>query len=259
MASVKDKRPATKGLGAKQDATQNLSQRDLIERGGRGFEKFIHDAQQDIERASKLHARLRSIGLEGITTREQFRDAVQGSDLTTEAGQKRFVELLALAKDFVPLSPPIEEAVAAAAPTAERVAVDSSRTKEEDQTMSSTTDKDYIDARLNAMAASLDQRLETAAAKSDGRLEVIETRIDGRLASIESSMRASFAEFGAIQSKNNAETLKWIVATGLIIGGLGLGCLTFIANNFTTKQPAQPVAAQAQPAPAVSMPSATKP
>lgn len=116
--------------------------------------------------------------------------------------------------------------------------------------MSATTDKDYIDARLKAMSDSLDQRLETAAVKSDGRLEVIETRMDGRMASIESSMRASFAEFGAAQSKNNADVLKWIVATGLTVIGLSVAALTFIITNARPKAPLAtpaPIVIYAQP------------
>ena len=65
MASVKDKRPAARGPGAKLPNKQNLDQRALIERGGEGFEKFIQQTRQDNERATELHARLRGIGLEG--------------------------------------------------------------------------------------------------------------------------------------------------------------------------------------------------
>ncbi|HKF94273.1 MAG TPA: hypothetical protein VKB96_06665 [Gammaproteobacteria bacterium] len=39
---------------AKPDGIPNLSQRDLIEKGGRGFEKFIQDTRQDNERATEL-------------------------------------------------------------------------------------------------------------------------------------------------------------------------------------------------------------
>lgn len=130
--------------------------------------------------------------------------------------------------------------------------VDNAAMPSDDEKMNATTDKDYIDARLKAMSDSLDQRLETAAAKSDGRLEVIETRMDGRIASIESSMRASFAEFGAAQSKNNADVLKWIVATGLTVIGISLTALTFIITNARPKAPAAPTAPlviYAQPAP----------
>ena len=206
MASVKDKRPAARGPGAKLPNKQNLDQRALIERGGEGFEKFIQQTRQDNERATELHARLRGIGLEGITTREQFRDAVKGADLNTEAGRKRFVELLALAKDFVPLSPPVEE-VPVVGSQVESAEVDSLPTKEEDQSMSTLT-REEIDAKL----------------------ELIETRMDGRVASIESSVRASIAE--SQETRRDIKSLKvtMIITAIATVGSIAAFNATVLSN-----------------------------
>lgn len=252
MASVKVKSPATRGPGVQSANDQILNQRDLLDKAGKGFEKFIQDSRQQNERAAEINSRLHALGLEGMTTREQFRDAVLGQNLTTEDGQKRFVELLALAKDFASLTPPIEEV-----PAPTPAIVDTPPTKEEDQAMSATTDKDYIDARLKAMSDSLDQRLETAAVKSDGRLEVIETRMDGRVASIEHMLAAKFAALDANVHKTNADTIKWTVGLFITIGLLGLALMTFLINNSGKFSATQPPAATSSAQSAATAPAAT--
>ena len=256
MASVKVKRPATRGLGGQPTNGPILNQRDLLDNAGKGFEKFIRDSRQQNERATEINVRLRALGLEGMATREQFRDAVKGTDPSTEDGAKRFAGLLALAKDFASLTPPIEE-VPGADLHAERVVVDNLPISDDDEKMSATTDKDYIDARLKAMSDSLDQRLETAAAKSDGRLEVIETRLDGSLASIEQMLAAKFSALDANVHKTNADTIKWTVGLFITIGALGLAIMTFLINNsgkFSVSQPpaAAPITQLSAPTPALT-------
>lgn len=200
MASVKDKRPAARGPGAKPTSKPNLTQRELVERAGKNFEDFIQGTRQQSERAAGLHDRLSALGLEGLATREQFRDAVLGQNLTTVAGQKRFVELLALAKDFASLTPPIEEPPAPAS-----AVVDTPRTKEEDQPMSTPT-REEIDAKL----------------------ELIETRMDGRVASIESSVRAAIAE--SQETRRDIKSLKWTIiftAVATVVGLWGVNAAIF--------------------------------
>lgn len=269
MASVKVRSPATRGPGVQSTNDPILNQRELLERAGKGFEKFIQDSRQQNERAAEINVRLRALGLEGMTTREQFRDTVKGANLNTEDGAKRFVGLLALAKDFASLTPPIEEAPDADL-HAERVVVDNLPTKEEDQAMSATTDKDYIDARLKAMSDSLDQRLETAAAKSDGRLEIIETRMDARVEAIDAKLAAGqasmeqllarkFAEFDSTLHKSTADTVKWVAGTVLALGVIGISLMTFLLNNVAPKAPAAapaPLIIYAQPTPAAAPPVA---
>lgn len=268
MASVKVKSPATRGPGVQSANDQILNQRDLLDKAGKGFEKFIQDSRQQNERAAEINSRLHALGLEGMATREQFRDAVLGQNLTTEDGQKRFVELLALAKDFASLTPPIEEV-----PAPTPAIVDTPPTKEEDQAMSATTDKDYIEARLKAMSDSLDQRLETAAAKSDGRLEVIETRMDARIASLDVKLAtgmaamdakfdANFARFESLLHKTTADihkattdTLSRVVAIVSGLVGVGIAVIVLVINNMAPK----PASAQPPPAVIYAQPAATAP
>ena len=142
-----------------------------------------------------------------------------------------------------------------------------------ESTMSATTDKDYIDARLKAMSDSLDQRLETAAAKSDGRLEVIETRMDARMAALDAKLAtgiaamdakldANFARFESMLHKSSADihkattdTLSRVVAIVSGLVGIGIAVIVLVLNNMAPK-PA-PIA----PAPVViyAQPAATAP
>ncbi|OEZ64158.1 hypothetical protein [Duganella sp. HH105] len=240
MASVKDKKPAARGPGAKPANKPVLNQRELVEKAGKNFEDFVQGARQQNERATEMHARLRALGLEGLTTREQFRDAVQGTDLSAEGGAERFVELLALAKDFASLTPLIEEVPSLAAD-----AVDIPPTKEEDQPMSSLTQE------------VLDARLETIETRMDGRIATMEAKIDGKFAGVDSK----FAELRTEMHKGFADMTKWIVATVLGVGALSIGIMTFLLNNAAPKVPAAPAAAPApiiiyaQPAPAATAPS----
>lgn len=151
--------------------------------------------------------------------------------------------------------------------------VDSIPSKEEDQTMSAITDKDYIDARLKGMSESLDQRLETAAVKSDGRLEVIETRMDARIASMDAKLvtgmaamdakfDANFARFESLLHKTTADihkattdTLSRVIAIVSGLVGIGIAVIVLVITNLAPKPapvaPA-PVVVYAQPAPATT-------
>jgi hypothetical protein len=207
MASVKDKTPAARGPGAKSASKPALNQRELVEKAGKNFEAFIQGTRQQSERAIELHGRLRALGMEGLTTREQFRDAVRGANLTTEDGQKRFVELLALAEDFASLTPPIEEP-----PAQTSAAVDTSHTKEEDRPMNAPT-REEIDAKL----------------------ELIETRMDGRVASIERSVQASIDE--SRETRRDIKSLKWTilftaVATVVALWGVNAAIFSNMVASF---------------------------
>lgn len=248
MASVKDKIPAARETDAKLDGKLMLGQADL-ERAGKNFEKFIQGTHQENERAREMHARLRTLGLEGITTREQFRDAVKGTSPSTEVGAHRFVELLRLAKDFASLTPPIEE-IATPSPTP----VDTSPATDEDGTMNATTDKDYIDAKLLAATNQMIGDIKAANAASDGRLATIDARMDGRIASIESKMDANFARFEATIQKSTADTVKWVAGIVMGLGVIGISLMTFLLNNVAPKAPSTspapaPIIIYAQPSP----------
>ncbi|MGK5049483.1 hypothetical protein ACQ4WP_26845 [Janthinobacterium sp. GB4P2] len=120
-----------------------------------------------------------------------------------------------------------------------------------DEQMSAPTEKDYINAKL-----------EAAAAKADGRLEALEARIDGRLASIESKMDTKFAELRTDMHKGTAELVKWVVGTAIAMAAVAITVMTFVLNNAVPKAPAappaqpQPIVIYAQPAPPAAAPPA---
>lgn len=132
-------------------------------------------------------------------------------------------------------------------------ALDTPSRKEEDQTMSTTTDKDYIDAKLLAATNQMIGDIKTANAIADGRLATIEARTDGRIASIEEKMIANFARFDATLHKSTADTVKWVAGTVLALGVIGISLMTFLLNNVAPKAPAAaptPIIIYAQPTPA---------
>lgn len=68
-------------------------------------QNFLTDAERLAPVAKALDAAMASLGLSGVTTREQFKAVVQGLDLTTEAGNKELASLLALADAFAQVHP----------------------------------------------------------------------------------------------------------------------------------------------------------
>ncbi|WP_219117108.1 hypothetical protein [Janthinobacterium sp. UMAB-56] len=131
--------------------------------------------------------------------------------------------------------------------------VDNEATPGDDEKMSATTDKDYIDAKLAAATAQMIGDIKTANAIADGRLATIEARTDGRIASIEEKMIANFARFDATLHKSTADTVKWVAGTVLALGVIGISLMTFLLNNVAPKGPAAapaPIIIYAQPTPA---------
>jgi len=92
----------------------------------------------------------------------------------------------------------------------------------------------------------------------NARLETIETRMDARLSSIENVIATKFAEFDARLQKANADTIKWVAATVIAIGAVGLALMTFLINNASLRSAASAppivIAVPAQAAPAKPAP-----
>ncbi|WP_209930522.1 phage tail length tape measure family protein [Paraburkholderia sp. LEh10] len=61
---------------------------------------FVPATEQVANQAKSVTDQLAKLGMSGIRTNEQFRAAVEGIDLTTDAGQKLYVQMLALAPAF---------------------------------------------------------------------------------------------------------------------------------------------------------------
>lgn len=102
--------------------------------------------------------------------------------------------------------------------------------------MGTTTDKDYIDAKL----------------------ETIETKMDGRLSSFEAVVDAKFSELRSDMHKGFADMTKWIVGTVIGVAAMSVTIMTFVLNNATPKaqtpSPAPIVIYTTPPAAAATIP-----
>lgn len=107
--------------------------------------------------------------------------------------------------------------------------------------MNSTTDKDYIDAKLEATIAHF-----------TGELKAIELMLNARIDGLEAGFRLLREEFDARFAKFENRLIKWVVAT--VLGGvvLNTSIMTALLLNRPPPAPAAPVApiiVYAQPAP----------
>ncbi|RQR37853.1 phage tail tape measure protein [Burkholderia sp. Bp9142] len=88
---------------------------DSFSRSATYFYQHFTTADQQAQDAQKAVAdQLSALGYTGIRTRDQFRDLVESMDLSTDAGQKAYAALLALAPAFDSVVSSYESAVASA-------------------------------------------------------------------------------------------------------------------------------------------------
>lgn len=137
--------------------------------------------------------------------------------------------------------------------------IDNPPAKADDEPMSATTDKDYIDAKLLAITAQLVGDIKAANAATDGRLALIEKSIDGKLEAIGHQLAAQVADMKAAASARGTDNVKWMAGTMITLAALSMAYMTFLVNNASPKAPATapaPIIIYAQPAPtAVAAPT----
>lgn len=63
-------------------------------------QNFVPAAEQTANQAKSVTDQLAALGMSSVKTNDQFREAVEGIDLTTTAGQQLYVQMLALAPAF---------------------------------------------------------------------------------------------------------------------------------------------------------------
>lgn len=94
---------------------------DALQEGTAFFaENFLSEAERIAPLQQAVTAELKRLGLESISTKEQFKQAVLGLDVTTEAGAELYAALIALAPAFAKVSDYMEEAADTAAEVARR-------------------------------------------------------------------------------------------------------------------------------------------
>ena len=104
--------------------------------------------------------------------------------------------------------------------------------------MNSTSDKDYIDAKLEAVIAQF-----------TGELKAIELMLNARIDSLEASFNLLREEFEARFAQFESRLIKWVVAT--VLGGvvLNTSIMTALLLNRPSPAPVTPIVIYAQPAP----------
>jgi TP901 family phage tail tape measure protein len=109
---------------------------------------FLTDAEKIAPVKKAVNEALTSLGLAGVTTKEQFKNIVNGLDLTSEAGAKLFNDLLDLAPAFAQ--------VADAADSAAQAAKDAAEAAEEAQKAAFEAAMKAVDASFNRLKKSVD-------------------------------------------------------------------------------------------------------
>jgi hypothetical protein len=103
--------------------------------------------------------------------------------------------------------------------------------------MRATTDKDYIDAKLEATAA----RLEGAVRENEAQIKALEQSVRADLAAQSAQLEANF-------HRTQSEIIKWVAATCIGSSALTIAAMSFMLSTYTPKSPA-PIIVYAQPAP----------
>ncbi|NVM74333.1 hypothetical protein FHW83_000093 [Duganella sp. SG902] len=111
--------------------------------------------------------------------------------------------------------------------------------------MNSITDKDYVDAKLEATVARFTGELKAHELILGARIDALTQSTDSGFKSLREEFEARFAKF-------ETRLIKWVVAT--VLGGvvLNTSITTALLLNRTPPAPAAPVApiiVYAQPAP----------
>lgn len=85
-------------------------------------QNYLTEAERLAPVIESVTDKMAELGLEGIKTKEQFRDLVRAQDLTTEAGQQVFVELMDIQGAFLTVANAAEQTEAAAKAAAAAIA-----------------------------------------------------------------------------------------------------------------------------------------
>ncbi|MTV36799.1 hypothetical protein [Duganella radicis] len=110
--------------------------------------------------------------------------------------------------------------------------------------MNSITDKDYIDAKLDATVARFTGELKAHELAMTGRIDALAQSTDSGFKSIRQEFETRFAKF-------ESRLIKWVVAT--VLGGVVLNTsittALLLSRQPPAPAPAAPIIIYAQPAP----------
>ena len=118
--------------------------------------------------------------------------------------------------------------------------------------MNANSDKDYIDAKTEAVRAGMDGRLDAFEANVNGRFAELNAKIDKSVAELNAKIDTAFADLNAKIDKLGADLRKdiaefsarmvqWMVGIFLASMAIFITLMTFVLNNAVPKAaPATP-------------------
>lgn len=125
--------------------------------------------------------------------------------------------------------------------------------------MSATTDKDYIDAKLQAASAQMLGEVRHANAEVVGNLKEYQAQSIARMDAMEQTMRSAaksledgidtrFAQFEANLQRALSETIKWVAGTVIAGVTVSVSVTSFLLHNTGPKSaPIAPIVVYARP------------
>ena len=105
----------------------------------------------------------------------------------------------------------------------------------EDGSMNANSDKDYIDARTDAIRASLEGRFDGVNARIDG--------LNARLDAVDAHFDQLRAEINSAVDRAMTQMLKWTVGLFFAMATIFLSSMAFFMNTVVANIPAQLVLA----------------
>lgn len=113
--------------------------------------------------------------------------------------------------------------------------------------MNTPTDRDYINAKAEATAATLSADAKEYQAKTNARLDVMDKTMQFGFKSVQDEFAIQIAQLESRILRSQAESLKWIV--GSIIGGIAISTSisAVLINNVALKVSSPAPAVYTQP------------
>ncbi len=126
-------------------------------------------------------------------------------------------------------------------------AVDKAPAEADDTSMRATTDKDYIDSRLETISTRMLGEVRAIMAEMAGERKSFEAKTDANIRVIRELLDRKLAESNANLQKTIADLLKWLTGIMITLVGVSLGYMTFLVNNAVLRSAPAPIVIYAQP------------
>lgn len=107
--------------------------------------------------------------------------------------------------------------------------------------MRATTDKDYIDSRLETISTRMLGEVRTIMAEMAGERKSFEARTDANILVIRELLDKTRAELNANLQKGYVDLFKWLIGIMIALAGVCLGYMTFLVNNAALRTAPAPI------------------